>query len=315
MGKYIIRRVVGLIPQLLIMLALVVVLVDLAPGDVIDTIVGDAGQLDPETRANLERSLGIDRPLPVRYIDYVSGVVQGDLGDSILRRRPVVDMIAERVSVTVELAGFAVVVSILLGVTAGVGSALTRGRVADYVIRFFGVFALGVPNFVFATLLVLLPALWWGWRPPLYSGWDDGVVAHLSSMVLPVLSVALSFTAVIMRMTRSSFIEVMQQDYIRTARAKGLQARNVWLRHGLKNALLPTVTLVGIQAASLISGSVIVEQVFSLPGLGGVLFSALSGRDYPVIQGMIVVVGVVVVTVNLLVDIVYTWLDPRVRFG
>lgn len=314
MSRYIGRRLLGLIPQLLLILALVVLMVDLTPGDVVDSMLGDAGMASPESRAKLERALGLDKSLPERYLSYLGGVVRGDLGTSITRGRPVVDMISERVLVTTELTLYAVLISILIGIPLGMAAAVFRGKVADYSIRFFAVLFLGIPSFIVATMMVLLPALWFGWRPPLYVPLEKGLLSHLFSMLLPVAAVSLVFMATNVRMMRSSFIDVMQQEYIRTARSKGLSDRRVWFGHGLKNAMLPTVTLIGLQAAGLVSGAVVVEQVFTLPGLGGVLFDALNRRDYPVIQGMVMVVGAAVVLLNLSIDVLYSVLDPRVRF-
>ncbi len=314
MGRYIARRVLALIPQLLIILALVVVMVELTPGNVIDSMLGDSGQITPEARAKLEHSLGLDKSLPVRYVTYLGGVVRGDLGVSITRGRPVSDMIQERVLVTTELTLYAVVVSIVIGIPLGMAAAVARGKVTDYAIRFFAVLFLGIPSFLVATMMVLLPALWFRWRPPLFVPLDKGLLPHLFSMLLPVVAVSLVFMATNVRMMRSSFIDVMQQDYIRTARSKGLTATRVWFKHGLKNALLPTVTLIGLQAAGLVSGAVVVEQVFTLPGLGGILFDALARRDYPVIQGMVLLVGTAVVLLNLTIDVIYSTLDPRVSF-
>ncbi len=315
MSKYIARRVLALIPQLLIILALVVVMVDLTPGDVIDSMLGDSGQITPEARARLERSLGLDKSLPVRYVSYLGGVLQGDLGTSITRQRPVTDMISERMFVTAELTMLAVLVSILIGIPLGMAAAVARGKVTDYAIRFFAVLFLGIPSFLVATMMVLLPSLWFRWRPPLYVPLERGVFLHFFSMLLPVVAVSLVFMATNVRMMRSSFIDVMQQDYIRTARSKGLSSGRVWFGHGLKNALLPTVTLIGLQAAALVSGAVVVEQVFTLPGLGGILFDAMARRDYPVIQGMVLLVGTAVVLLNLTIDVIYSMLDPRVSFS
>lgn len=314
MGRYIVRRIAALIPQLMIILALVVIMVDLTPGSVIDSMLGDSGVVTPEARAKLEKALGLDQSLPQRYVSYLTGVVQGDLGTSITRQRPVTDMIQERMLVTAELTLLAVMVSIVIGIPLGMAAAIYRGKVNDYLIRFFAVLFLGIPSFIVATLVVLLPALWFRWRPPLFVPWSSGVFPHLFSMILPVMAVSLVFMATNIRMMRSSFIDVMQQDYIRTARSKGLSSRTVWFGHGLKNALLPTVTLIGLQAAALVSGAVVVEQVFTLPGLGGVLFDALSRRDYPVIQGVVLLVGAAVVLLNLSIDVIYNMLDPRVSF-
>ena len=212
MSKYIARRVLALIPQLLIILALVVVMVDLTPGDVIDSMLGDSGQITPEARARLERSLGLDKSLPARYVSYLGGVLQGDLGTSITRQRPVTDMISERMFVTAELTMLAVLVSILIGIPLGMAAAVARGKVTDYAIRFFAVLFLGIPSFLVATMMVLLPSLWFRWRPPLYVPLERGVFLHFFSMLLPVVAVSLVFMATNVRMMRSSFIDVMQQE-------------------------------------------------------------------------------------------------------
>ncbi len=315
MTGYIARRLLGILPQSALLLALVVVLVRLAPGSVIDAIVLDTGQLTPEARENLEDSLGLNDPIPVQYANYAWNAVRGDLGDSIFLNRPVTTIVRERLGVTMELAIGAVLLSVAVGIPFGVYTALRRGKVGDYVIRIGAVVGLGIPNFVLATCLVVLPALWFHWRPPLFVPWGENQWSHIQSMALPTLSISIVFMAALIRVTRASMIEVMNQDYVRTARAKGLSNSRVWLVHGLRNALMPTVTLIGLEFAALISGAVIVEQVFSLPGLGDVMIRALRNRDYPVIQGMTLLIGVIVVLVNVAVDVAYIVIDPRLAHG
>jgi peptide/nickel transport system permease protein len=238
----------------------------------------------------------------------------GDLGTSLLKNRPVRDMIGERINVTLELATFALVVSISVGTTIGILSALYRDSVVDYVLRCFGLLGLIVPTFALATAAVLLPALYFNWSPPIsYVRFENDPVGHLTQYILPGVVLGAASGGVIMRVSRTQMLEVLRQDYVRTARVKGLRERTVVLRHVLKNAMIPVISVFGLQVATLMSGAVIIENVFALPGMGRLLVDAVNQRDYPVVQGVTLVVGAFVMTVNLFVDLSYVLLDPRIR--
>lgn len=296
------------------MLFLVVTLVRLVPGDVIDALIGDQGTLSPQLRADLEKSLGIDRPIYLQYLTYLGGAITGDLGTSIFKHRPVLALIAERLPLTIQLAASAIALSLVVALPAGILAALNRGTAIDYAVRFVAVLFLAVPGFIIATYSIVIPAITVHWRPPPYVPFVEDPFTFVASMIFPVCATAAVFLASQVRMVRSSMLEVLRQDYIRTARAKGLPWGVVIRTHALKNSLIPSVTLVGIEMATLLGGTVIIEQVFSLPGIGDLLLTAFNARDYPVIQGVTLVLGVFVILVNVLVDITYSRLDPRIAF-
>lgn len=314
MQKYVAKRVVGMVPTILILLFLAVVMVNFIPGDIVDLMMEEHASL--ETREALMAELGLDRPLPVRYVSYVGGLLTGDLGNSLWGGQPVGPELIRRVPVTIEIALLATVVGSVIGVMFGVVSALRQDSVIDYVVRSIAIAGIAMPNFAIATIVVVMPAIWWGVSPRLrYATWGEDPIGHFSIILIPSLVLSTNLAASLMRLTRTTMLEVLRQDYIRTARAKGLSAFRVTYRHALKNALIPVITLMGLQVAFLIGGSVIVESVFVIPGLGRYLITAISQRDYPVIQGIVVLIGVFVMLVNLTIDLSYAWFDPRIRYG
>lgn len=317
LAKYIATRLILTIPTLLLLTVLVFGAIRLIPGDVCRLILQSAGTqeaVDAETCQRINAALGLDKPPVTQYLDWMGGVLTGDLGNSLFNRRDVLNDLQMRMAVTLELAMLGASFSLLVGVPMGVISALKQNKVQDYALRILSVGWLSIPSFWVATLLVTLPAVWWNYAPPVgYTDlWDDPW-RNIQQMYLPTLAIGLSISASMARLTRSSMLEVLRGDYVRTAKAKGLANRVVIYRHALRNALLPIVTLFGLQTAFLLSGTVIIELIFGLPGIGSFLLDSVQLKDYPAIQGAVLFFAVVVVFANLAVDLSYGFLDPRVR--
>ncbi len=316
MRAYVIRRVLLLIPTFFLLTILVFLSVRFIPGDAVDTLLyrmeDGAGGGTHIDRAELERRLGLDVPVPVpvQYGRWIGGILlRGDLGKPLLKAEPVGQLIAGRLPTTAELGLVALIVGVLIGVPTGIYSAVRQDTVGDYVGRSFAIFGL-------ATIILIFPAIWWGWSPPLrLVRLGDDFVRHFSVFIIPGLILGTYLAASTMRMTRTMMLEVLRQDYIRTAWAKGLRERLVILRHVIKNALIPVVTLVGLQIPIIVGGSVIMEQMFAIPGLGRLMIDALIDRDYPIISGINLFFAVAVMVINLLVDVLYAYLDPRVHYG
>lgn len=323
MTRYLIARLAGMIPTTLLLLFAVVVLVRLLPGSAVDALQAQSGaqgttiDLGKDERAGLERRLGIDKPLPVQYAMYTVNALRGDLGKSVWGQQPVTAQIRRTLPVTLILAFIALIWSTVVGIGIGLASAVTRGSLMDYVLRSLSIIGLSIPNFALATVMIVMPTLWWKWSPPVsYTSFSStSEWGYVSQFLTPAFVLGLSLSAIIMRLSRTQLLEVLRQDYIRTARAKGLPERKALLRHALPNALIPVVSTLGLQIATLISGTVLIEQIFGLPGMGRMLLSAIAARDYPVIQGIAVVAGMFVIVINLIVDLSYGLLNPRVRLG
>lgn len=315
MGKYILRRLILLVPTLLGISALVLILMRLLPGDAVDVLVGPELVVGPEQRKALYRMFGLDAPIHIHYVRWITEVVQGNLGVSVRTAQPITKIILQRLPVTVELALLAAVLSWVIAIPLGVVSAVRRNGTVDFVAHISGLIGLSVPNFWLATMLLLVTSLYLGFQPALIwvSPFKD-LLANLKQMLLPVLSLSAVLMAVVMRMMRSSMLEVLGQDYIRTARSKGLRETIVLARHAFKNAAIPVVTVQGIQVGYLLGGAVVIEQIFGLPGIGWLILNGIYQRDYPVVQGAVLFVAVTFVLVNLLVDVVYAYLDPRIRY-
>ncbi|WP_188207773.1 ABC transporter permease [Alkalibacillus aidingensis] len=303
MTVYIIRRLIQLIPVLLGVTILVFLLMHLTPGNPAQLMAGE--NAPPETVERIEDRLGLNDPLPVQYFDYITGVVQGDLGTSMRYNTPVIDEVGDRFWVTMELAIYATLLSIFLGLIAGIISAVRQYSVSDVTIMIIALFGLSMPNFWLGLMLMQWFAINLGWFPP--TGWGSP-----SQVLLPVITLGTAGAAIIARMTRSSMLEVISQDYIRTARAKGVKERIVVYKHALKNALIPVVTVVGLQFGSLLAGAVLTEEVFAINGMGRLLVDSIMNRDFPVVQACILIISVVFVVVNLLVDISYRFLNKRI---
>ncbi len=317
MAKYAARRIVGLVPTVLLLLFSVVLLVRLIPGDIVDLMLeANFGGRDDQSRRLLEHQLGLDQPLIVRYLHYVGGVLHGDFGHSLWTHQAVGSMILQRAGATIEIGIVAIIVGALFGVLVGTISAVYQDTPLDYISRSIAILGISVPTFAVATFVVVFPAIWWGWAPSLhYVGITEDPFANIKIILLPAIVLGLALSATIMRLMRTTMLDVLREDYIRTARAKGMRGEQVILRHAMKNALIPVVTLMGLQVAFLIGGSVIIEAVFAIPGVGRLLLSALGNRDYPIVQGVVVIVGFFVMVINLLIDLSYGWLDPRIRYS
>jgi ABC-type dipeptide/oligopeptide/nickel transport system permease component len=307
MAKYIIRRLLLVIPTALLAVTLVFFLFRLAPGDVVRIIAGE--RATEEEVAQMRQQLGLDDPILVQYGRYLWGLAHGDLGRSLAYRREVLGEILRVAPATLELALAGVVVSTLIGIVTGVISAVKRNTIYDYTSMVAAISGICIPNFWLGLLLIMIFSVALGWLPT--GGRGDG----LKFLILPTIALSARLVAVITRLTRSSMLEVIAQDYIRTGRAKGLTERVVLLRHALRNALIPLVTMVGLQFGSLLAGSVVVEIVFAWPGMGSLLINAVNTRDYPMVQGIILLYTVAFILVNLVTDLSYGFLDPRVRLA
>ncbi len=311
--RYIVKRLFVAIPSLLIATLIVFTLPRMIPGDVVQLMLEEkayAKDLD-----ELRAKLGLDRPIYVQYFEWIGRVVRGDLGESLWTRRPVSEELARRLPVTLALGALATMFAIAIALPVGVISAARQDTMKDYVARSLAVLGLSVPGFWLATLVIVLPAIWWGWRPATgFTELADSPLAWLRQFLLPALILGVASSAAIMRLTRGMLLEVLRQDYVRTAWAKGLAERIIVLKHSLKNAMIPVITVLGIQIAQIIGGTVIIESIFGFPGMGRFLFEAIVQRDYPVIQGVNLIVVSTIVGINLAVDTLYATLDPRIRF-
>ncbi|MBA2666994.1 MAG: ABC transporter permease [Trueperaceae bacterium] len=310
------RRIVLTVPSLLGVAVIVFLLMRFIPGDVVTGLVGDAQDISPERLAELRRMFGLDLPVHVQFGQWITAALQGDLGSSIRTGRSVALDLSLRFPVTLQLTTMSLLIALALAFPIGVMAARYRGRWPDYLGSAFVLIGLSIPNFFLGILLILLFSLQLGWLPPAgYVPFAESPVENLRRMVLPSLSLGLILAAATARIMRSTMLEVLGRDYVRTARAKGLTERTVTLRHALRNALIPVVTVVGLQFGSLLGGAVIIEQVFSLPGIGRYALEGINLRDYPMVQGAVLVIAAAFVLVNLLVDVIYALIDPRVRYG
>ena len=308
-----------LIPTLLILTILVFLSVRFIPGDVIDAMAGRIEALGAGAnidREAVERMLGLDQPVYVQYGRWMGGILlRGTLGNSLLGDWSVEGAIGDRLPLTIELGVLSVVMGLLIAVPVGIYSAMRRNTAADYVGRSFAVIGLATPNFWLALMVIIFPAIWWGWSPPMeYVPLVEDPLGNLGILIIPSLILGTALSAATMRMTRTMMLEVLRQDYIRTAWSKGLRERVVVVRHAVKNALIPVVSLVGLQLPIIVGGAVIMENIFNLPGLGRLMLIALTERDYPVVSGINLFFGTAVLTFNLLIDIIYSYLDPRIRY-
>lgn len=316
MHAYVIRRLLSLLPTLVIASLIVFISIRLIPGDVVDLMLSNNDiSAEPKSRDQLIAALGLDKPMWKQYLLWVRAIVfHGDLGTSLWQGTSVAEQIGARLPVTMELGAIALVVSLTMALPIGIYSATRQDKAGDYVARSFSILLLAVPSFWLGTMVVVFPSIWWGWSPPIdYVGFFTNPWQNLQQMVVPGIVLGTSLSAITMRMTRTMMLEVLRQDYIRTAQAKGLSERVVVLRHALRNALIPVVTLIGLQAPLLLGGAVIIEQIFVIPGMGMLLLEAVSQRDYPIVTGVFLIVGVAVLVINLLVDLSYGLLDPKVR--
>ena len=313
MKTYVVRRLLALLPVALVVATVAFVLMHLAPGDPASVIAGpDASRADVQ---RIEKQLGLDAPLPVQLVRWYGRLVRGDLGQSIFLRKPVTDAILDRVEPTLLLTLFAIAISIAIGVPAGVIAARYHNTTTDQVLMVIALLGVSIPNFLLGLLFILFFSVWLGWFPVAgYSPLEYGWLKTLRSLVLPAFALGLVQSALIARIARSSMLDILREQFITAGRAKGLGERAVVYKHALKNAMIPTVTIIGISFAILISGAVVVETVFNIPGLGRLIISAVLRRDYPVIQGVVLCIAGMYMLINLAVDLSYLVFDPRVRY-
>ena len=319
MRVYIIRRLLLILPTLFILSILVFLSVRFIPGDVIDVIQGRmemsvaSGEIDREA---LARQLGLDVPAYVQYGRWIGEILRhGNLGQSLLSGESIGEAILERLPVTIELGVMAILIGLVIALPVGIYSAIRQDTAADYAGRSIAIIGLATPNFWLGVMVMIYPAIWWGWSPPLeLIHFTEDPLGNLQMFLIPSLILGTASAAATMRMMRTMMLEVLRQDYIRTAWSKGLQERIVIIRHVIKNALIPVVSLIGLQLPILVGGSVIMENIFNLPGIGRLLLTALNNRDYPMISGINLFFATGVVGLNLLIDLIYPYLDPRVRY-
>jgi peptide/nickel transport system permease protein len=307
------RRFLLAIPTIVGISIIIFLMVRLMPGDIIDVLFGADVTATEEVKQQAREDLGLSGSYPEQYWNWASGVVQGDFGDSYRNAEPVSDVLWRAVPITLELMILALLIATLIGVPLGVISAVRRDSASDYASRVAGLIGISIPSFWLATLLLIFTSRVFGWVPPLiYTSFFDDPLTNLSQFVLPAISISVFTLAIVMRMVRATMLEVLSQDYVRTARAKGVTRRLVIYRHALRNALIPVVTIVGFEIGILMGGAAIVEIIFGLPGVGYVLLQAIFNRDYPLVQGATLLIAVIFVVANTIVDIVYGWIDPRI---
>ena len=312
MHAYILRRALLAIPTLLGVTLIVFSITRLLPGDVVNQITGE-NVASEAVKEDIRRELGLNRPYHVQYLSWLGGTLKGDFGRSLISDRPITEDLQHRLPVSAELGLMAMTMGLLVALPIGVLSAVYQDSLFDQLARGLAVLALSVPAFWVGTLVVVLPSLAWNWAPPLeYHSLRTDPINNVYILFFPAAILGLALTGTTMRLTRAMMLEVLRQDYIRTARAKGLGERTVILRHGLRNASIPVVTVIGLQIPLLAGGTVVLETIFGIPGVGRQLFLAIQQRDYPVVQSINLVVAVVIVGSNILVDVMYSYLDPRV---
>ncbi len=332
MRTYIIRRLLLMIPTVFIVSVIIFFLVRLIPGTIVDSMVAmqmvtgaSVSEVQMPDREAIEHSLGLDVPIYTQYARWIgvfpdmdgnfSGIFQGDLGLSLWKGSPVSKDIATRWPISLELGVLGVMIAQLIALPIGVFSALRQDTWGDYVSRSFALFCIAVPGFWLGTMIIVFPSIWWGWAPPIILvPFTEDPIGNLKMFIIPAIVLGMVMSGTTMRMTRTMMLEVLRQDYIRTAWAKGLRERAVILRHALKNALIPVITIIGLQMPLIIGGTVIIEQIFCLPGMGRLLISAIQTRDYPIVSGLMLIFSIFLMLVNLAVDLSYAYLDPRIHY-
>ena len=316
MGAYILRRLAMLVPTLIGMSIIIFLMLRLLPGDIVDIIAGADAQTDSSSRAKLRKSMGLSDPIPTQYAKWMWGLLHGDPGNSLRSGKPVAELLWKALPITFELAILSVLMAMIVAIPLGVISAVRRDTGMDYSSRVFGLIGLSLPNFWIATLLLLFTSKMFGWTPSIrYVPFVEDPIGNLKQFLLPAFAVAIQLMAIIMRMTRTTMLEVLSQDYVRTARAKGLSNRTVVYRHALRNATIPVITVIGFQLGALMGTSAIIEVIFGLNGIGYTLLQAIFNRDYPLVQAAVLYLAVIFVLINLAVDILYAYLDPRIKQG
>ncbi len=316
MSKYILRRLLLVIPTLVGVTLFVFGMVRLLPGDAVSMMLQDyASYSYAKDLDDLRAQLGIDRPFLEQYITWLGKVARGDLGVSLRSQKPIADDLKTYLPVTFELGALGLTMSLLISIPLGVYSALHQDSLLDYLARSSATAMLAIPGFWLGTMAITLPSIWWGWAPPLrYTPLLADPGKNLSQMLLPAVILGIGLSGTMMRLTRTQMLEVLRQDYIRTARSKGLAENGVLFRHALKNGMIPVLTLLGLQLVVLIGGTVMLESIFAIPGMGRYLLDAISNRDYPIVQAVILVFATLIIFSNLLIDVIYAWLDPNIKY-
>ncbi len=319
MRAYVTRRLLLMIPTLFLVTLIVFFSVRFIPGSVIDLMVAEMAEESAPgqelTAEFIKQALGLDLPVHEQYWNWLKDAVRGDLGDSLWTGRPVTEEIFGRLPISIELGAMALIVGILIAVPIGTYSAIRQDTIGDYAGRTVAILAISLPSFWIATMVIVYPSIWWNWSPPMeYIPFVRDPLENLKQFILPAVILGMVLSGVTMRMTRTMMLEVLRQDYIRTAWAKGLKEKVVIIRHALKNALIPVITLIGLYVPILIGGSIVMEQIFVLPGMGLLMIEAINQRDYPIITGLMLIIGVVILLINLVVDLSYGYLDPKVRY-
>ncbi|HEX9324725.1 MAG TPA: ABC transporter permease [Xanthobacteraceae bacterium] len=314
MLAYLVRRFSLMLLTLFGISIIIFALLRLVPGNIADILFDSAGLINPAEKAQIERELGLDKPIPVQYAVWIGGLLHGDLGYSYVSERPALDEILPRIPITAKLAALALAFSILLGVPFGVISAVKQNTWLDYVLRVISLSGLSMPAFWLGLLILMVFVAQFG-SIPIYSEGPKSFWDELVMFAIPAAAVGFRSSALIMRLTRSSMLEVLRQDYIRTARAKGASESSVNYHHALRNAILPVITVIGIEAAFLVGGLIVTETVFNIPGVARFLVEAIRWRDYPIVQNLVMFIAIIVVLVNFLVDLLYAALDPRIKYS
>jgi peptide/nickel transport system permease protein len=314
MTTYIIRRLLLAIPTLLVIMLAVFSILRLLPGDIVRLMVAEQNYAADEDA--LRRSLGLHEPMTVQFASWIGGVATGDLGHSLWTHRAISTELRQRFPATIELGVFAVIIGLLIAIPVGLISAIRQDTWLDYAGRSFAILLISVPGFWLATLLLVFPLIWWSWVPPLkYVAFFDNPWQNIQYFFWPALLLGAGLSGITMRLTRNQMLEVLRQDYIRTAHAKGLRERGVILQHALKNAMIPVVTVIGLQVGFVVSGTVIFETIFGIPGVGRFFFEAINFRDYPTVQATVLFLAFAIVMANLIVDVTYALIDPRIRYN
>jgi peptide/nickel transport system permease protein len=312
-GAYIVRRLLLMLVTLIGMSILIFVMLRLVPGNITDIIFDSAGFVNPAAKKKIEKQLGLDQPIAVQYVTWIGGLMRGDLGYAYVSEKPAIDEILPRIPVTAKLALLALVFSTLFGVPLGVLSAVRQNTPLDYVLRVISLSGLSLPSFWLGLLILMAFVHFFGWIP-IYRSTPESPWQELALLSIPAAAVGFRSSALVMRLTRSSMLEVLRQDYIRTARAKGASDTAVNYDHALRNAVLPVITIIGIEAAFLIGGLIVTETVFNIPGVARFLVEAIRWRDYPIVQNLVMFIAIIVVFVNFIIDMMYAVLDPRIKY-
>jgi peptide/nickel transport system permease protein len=312
-GAYLVRRFLLMLLTLFGMSVLIFVMLRLVPGNITDIIFDSAGFVNPAQKKKIERQLGLDQPIVTQYVTWISGLARGDLGYAYLSEKPAIEEILPRIPVTAKLAVLALVFSVLIGVPLGVISAVRQNTPLDYLLRVLSLSGLSLPSFWLGLLILMACVNWFGWIP-IYKNSAGNIWQEIGLLMIPAAAVGFRSSALVMRLTRSSMLEVLRQDYIRTARAKGASDASVNYDHALRNAVLPVVTIIGIEAAFLIGGLIVTETVFNIPGVARFLVEAIRWRDYPIVQNLVMFIAIIVTLINFLIDMTYVVLDPRIKY-